>query len=81
MLQLLLRAKAQLGEILSAFEFLDQQALQLTLKHLPGAEDPLPGKQGAIYVLLETSGSNAEHDRAKLEVSGCRQPCRSRQCM
>ena len=67
-LQLLRTAKAALGEILSAFEFLDRQALQLTLEHLPEAADPLPGQQAPIYVLLETSGSNEEHDHAKLQV-------------
>ena len=61
-------AKAALGEILSAFEFLDQQALQLTLEHLPEAADPLPGQSHPLYVLLETSGSNSEHDHAKLQV-------------
>ena len=68
-LQLLRTAKAALGEILSAFEFLDRQALQLTLEHLPEAADPLPGQQAPIYILLETSGSNEEHDHAKLQVS------------
>ena len=67
-LQLLRTAKAALGEILSAFEFLDRQALQLTMEHLPEAADPLPGKQAPIYIILETSGSNEEHDHAKLQV-------------
>ena len=75
-LQLLRMAKASLGEILSAFEFLDQQALDLTLQHLPDADDPLPDRRGQIYVLLETSGSRAEHDVAKLEVRGAAAVCR-----
>ena len=74
LLQLLRTAKAALGEIMSAFEFLDQQALQLTLQHLPEASDPMPGKPAPIYVLLETSGSSEDHDHAKLQVRLLAQP-------
>lgn len=38
-------AKRQLGEVLSAFEFLDAESLAITLAHLPGAKDPLPACQ------------------------------------
>lgn len=38
-------AKAALGEVLSAFEFLDAESLAITLQHLPGARDPLPSCQ------------------------------------
>lgn len=58
------RARLELGEILSAFEFFDagsvagvEQNLNLTIPEF------LPGKFG---VLVETSGSNAEHDHEKL---------------
>lgn len=36
-------ARRHLGEILSAFEFLDRQALVMTLEQLPNVQDPLPG--------------------------------------
>lgn len=61
-------ARKHLGEILSAFEFLDKEALDLTLKYVPGIQAPLPDAQDHdFYVLIETSGSNAEHDNEKLE--------------
>ncbi len=40
-----MRAKRDLGEVLSAFEFLDRESLLITLRHLPGAKDPLPACQ------------------------------------
>ncbi len=64
------RARAELGEILSACEFLDRQSLELCVTHLDGARDPLPDAASAAqqYMVVETSGSNAEHDRAKLDA-------------
>lgn len=62
------RARQKLGEILSAFEFFDQQALDLTLKHLEGVRNPLPDTQTPFYLVVETSGSNEEHDNEKLQV-------------
>jgi len=58
-------AKGHLAEILSAVEFLDDQALDLTLTHLHGARNPLEGR-APFYMLIEVSGSNEEHDSAKL---------------
>lgn len=43
--QVFVRAKQQLGEVLSAFEFLDRASLEVTLEHLPFAKDPLPGSK------------------------------------
>ena len=63
------RARGALGEILSAFEFLDRQALELTKDHLE-IVDPLPHTNTQFYLVVETSGSNEEHDMAKLEVRG-----------
>ncbi|XP_074046774.1 D-2-hydroxyglutarate dehydrogenase, mitochondrial [Macrotis lagotis] len=55
--------KGMLGEILSAYEFMDNQCMQLVESHLrltnPVTENP-------FYVLIETSGSNAGHDEEKL---------------
>jgi len=59
------QAKRDLGEILSAFEFLDRGSMDLVLKHIP-ARDPLE-KKHPFYVLIETSGSNKTHDREKLD--------------
>jgi FAD/FMN-containing dehydrogenase len=66
----LARARAQLGEVLSACEFLDRASLELCVERLDGARDPLPdaSASAAHYMVVETSGSNAEHDRAKLDA-------------
>jgi FAD/FMN-containing dehydrogenase len=67
-LKTLALARKHLGEILSAFEFLDKEALDLTLHYVHGIQAPLPDAGEPFYVLVETSGSNAEHDNAKLEA-------------
>ncbi|KUI65574.1 hypothetical protein VM1G_00545 [Cytospora mali] len=59
-------AKGQLGEILSAFELMDNQSQVLVKKVTKNSfplENPYP-----FYCLIETSGSNAEHDNEKLEA-------------
>lgn len=65
----------KLGEILSAFEFFDHEAYELVLHHT-GQKAPFDeaaassGEEGAgskaFYVLIETSGSNKDHDDEKL---------------
>ncbi|XP_031452375.1 D-2-hydroxyglutarate dehydrogenase, mitochondrial [Phasianus colchicus] len=55
--------RAMLGEILSAFEFMDEKCMELVEKHL-GLSNPLRGCP--FYVLIETSGSNSSHDEEKL---------------
>jgi len=65
--QLLILAKSSLGEILSAFEFMDLEAVELGLQHLHGVRDPLESRH-KFYVLLETCGSNEAHDQEKLET-------------
>jgi len=57
-------AKSLLGEVLSAFEFFDRESMDLVVKH--GLVDPLE-QATPFYVLLETHGSNNEHDEQKLE--------------
>ncbi|KAK3806465.1 MAG: hypothetical protein J3Q66DRAFT_120710 [Benniella sp.] len=60
------RSKDELSEILSAFEFWDQEAIKLVKQHLvAGAHDPLQSIY-PFYVLIETSGSNKDHDDEKL---------------
>lgn len=43
--QVFRKAKQHLGEILSAFEFLDHHALIVTLKNLQNIKNPLPDTQ------------------------------------
>lgn len=58
-------AKGQLGEILSAFELMDGQS-QDFVHQTTGNKRPLEERH-SFYCLVETSGSNAEHDNEKLE--------------
>ncbi|KAI4331407.1 hypothetical protein MLD38_029597 [Melastoma candidum] len=66
--KLLFEAKLKLGEILSAFEFLDEQAMDLALNHLEGVRNPLPPSLHNFYVLIETTGSHETYDKEKLEA-------------
>ncbi|KAI0377805.1 hypothetical protein F5Y04DRAFT_263307 [Hypomontagnella monticulosa] len=58
-------AKTQLGEILSAFELMDSQSQDIFHK-VKGNKRPLEGEH-PFYCLIETSGSNADHDSEKLQ--------------
>lgn len=58
-------AKGHLSEILSAFELMDGRSQKL-VNESTGTKYPLEGEY-PFYCLVETSGSNAEHDMAKLE--------------
>lgn len=58
-------AKGQLSEILSAFELMDGQSQDL-VHAVTGKKRPLEG-QHPFYCLVETSGSNPDHDSEKLE--------------
>ncbi|KAL5612975.1 hypothetical protein BROUX41_003947 [Berkeleyomyces rouxiae] len=57
-------AKGQLGEILSAFELMDSES-QRMVSVAKGANRPMDDYP--FYCLIETSGSNSEHDYEKLE--------------
>ncbi|KAJ3097176.1 hypothetical protein HDU97_005095 [Phlyctochytrium planicorne] len=63
-----LKAKSELSEILSAFEFWDSDCSQLVLAYIDGARPLLtsPPSDPHFYVLLETSGSNDAHDSEKV---------------
>jgi len=55
--------KQDMGEILSAFEYMDRNAYSLSAKHGQGkglSEEETEGAQ--CFVLIETSGGNKEHD-------------------
>ncbi|GAO16908.1 uncharacterized protein UV8b_02856 [Ustilaginoidea virens] len=58
-------AKLQLSEILSAFELMDGTSQRLVHK-VRGGTKPLEGDY-PFYCLIETSGSNSDHDYDKLE--------------
>ena len=58
-------AKSQLSEILSAFELMDSRSQDLVGK-VTKNKKPLEGEH-PFYCLIETSGSNSEHDNEKLE--------------
>ncbi|GFR44054.1 hypothetical protein Agub_g5214 [Astrephomene gubernaculifera] len=75
-------ARQRLGEVLSAVEFLDASCSVLACEQLEGVRNPLvaaEGEQGAaavthgsealspFYMLVETHGSNQEHDLQKME--------------
>ncbi|MBN3298528.1 D-2-hydroxyglutarate dehydrogenase, mitochondrial [Amia ocellicauda] len=55
--------RSMLGEVLSAFEFLDSACMRLVEDHLRLAN---PIKESPFYILIETAGSNAVHDEEKL---------------
>lgn len=59
-------AKGQLSEILSAFELMDNES-QILVKKVTKNNFPLENEY-PFYCLIETSGSNSEHDSAKLEA-------------
>ena len=59
--------KDQLGEILSAFEVFDRTSLDLVLKHSAGTRNPCE-VDTPFYGLIETAGSNKEHDDDKISV-------------
>ena len=58
-------AKSQLSEILSAFELMDGQSQDI-VHHVTNKKRPLEGGY-PFYCLIETSGSNPDHDSEKLE--------------
>jgi FAD/FMN-containing dehydrogenase len=64
--QAFLQAKGQLSEILSAFELMDGRSQRL-VQGVTGNKQPIEGEY-PFYCLIETSGSNAEHDMEKLEA-------------
>lgn len=58
------RARRGVGEILSAYEFWDSRCMGAVESHL-GLKNPLSDSY-PFYVLVETSGSNKDHDDEKL---------------
>ena len=56
-------ARSSLGEILSAFEYMDSSSMQVVQENL-GLTNPLSTHYGH-YLLVETSGSDSVHDDEK----------------
>lgn len=63
-LKAFVKAKEHLSEILSAFEFMDGKTQAFVKRH-SDLKRPIEGEY-PFYVLVETSGSNKEHDEEKL---------------
>lgn len=59
-------AKGQLSEILSAFELMDEGS-QALVRQVTGNKSPLESTY-PFYCLIETSGSNTDHDAEKLQT-------------
>lgn len=64
---LFVKAKSELSEILSAFEFMDRGSVEMTIDYLKDMTFPLQNHHN-FYVLIETSGSNKKHDDEKLNA-------------
>lgn len=58
------KAKEHLSEILSAFEFMDGKTQEFVARHSSNKR-PIEGDY-PFYILVETSGSNKDHDEEKL---------------
>ncbi|KAJ9461417.1 putative D-2-hydroxyglutarate dehydrogenase [Diplonema papillatum] len=63
-LQTMQLARQELGEIVSAFEFADAECVRMSQAHT-GNRQPFP-ETPPFYLLVETIGSNEEHDMEKL---------------
>lgn len=54
------------AEILSALEFVDQESFNIVQRNPSAPRDPF-AERHPMYVLIETSGSNKQHDEEKLQ--------------
>lgn len=59
------KAKHELGEILSSCEMIDERSLDVVTGHLK-VKNVLPDYP--FYMLIETHGSNNDHDEEKLNT-------------
>lgn len=66
-LQLVKAARSSLADIISALELMDNEAVENAFRHFPALRRPFRSGVHPFYVLVETSGTNAEHDVAKVE--------------
>jgi D-2-hydroxyglutarate dehydrogenase len=61
------QSRSVLGETLSAVEFIDGDAMQMTLVAFPSLTVPFSRSKHGYYILLEASGCSEEHTQAKME--------------
>ncbi|XP_078429792.1 FAD-linked oxidases family protein isoform X4 [Wolffia australiana] len=66
--KLLMEGRKALGEIISAFEFMDCASMEMVLNHLEGVRNPFSSSMYDFYVLIETTGSDESSDKLKLET-------------
>ena len=76
-LKVLAAAKKELGEVLSAMELMDWNTLTLVQKSMSGREEASildemltihdTTTSNPLYLLVETQGSNSEHDTSKMD--------------
>jgi FAD/FMN-containing dehydrogenase len=57
--ELLVRARGETGDAVSGFELVNRLCLDMVLKHLPGAVDPIAGRHEQ-YVLIELTTPRAD---------------------
>ena len=67
-LDVLQSAKKYLGEILSAVEFMDTVIYHMPFAFFTELQNPLEHSQDHVILLVETSGSNDDHDKEKLNA-------------
>ncbi|KAG0142559.1 hypothetical protein CROQUDRAFT_673458 [Cronartium quercuum f. sp. fusiforme G11] len=69
--QVFAQSRTRLGEIISAFEFFDQDCFDLVTTHT-NQKEPFEVPEGSkqFYVLIETGGSNKDHDDEIPEAAG-----------
>ena len=60
--QIFKAAKSMLGEVLSAFEMMDGASVKIS--EVTGSHNPI--QESNFYALIETSGSDTDHDEEKL---------------
>lgn len=65
-LQVLKRAQMHLGEILSAIEFMDSESYHLVFDTFPDFKNPFSRQPQMMYLLIETLGTNDQHDKEKI---------------
>lgn len=63
-------AKKSLCEIVSAVEYMDRESVEITLEMMTdvGLRHPLHACEDPFYMLIETAGSNDEHDQEKMNT-------------
>lgn len=71
-LQVMQRARTEMSDIVSAIEFQDKAALEIVIKTDSSHTNPFDSNYN-YYVLIETHGSNTQHDNEKLQtfLSNC----------